>query len=147
MQALGDFIDMAAAISKTNRNVRLPDPLHNDVKSAAAKLGITLEKAYEMALVDWLANLRGDPPPKQGRGKPPIVFPSGNAAESKNLSATFSVPDNRKLLEMLAIVLKHGAADEIRLVKEGIELFANRIREDPPEGENPRTEGRKRPGR
>ena len=39
---------------KSNKNVRLPDDLHNAVKAAAATRGVTVESAYEEGMTRWL---------------------------------------------------------------------------------------------
>jgi hypothetical protein len=135
-----ELIQMADPISKENVNVKLPTGLHQRVKAAAITRTGTTEKAYAEALESWLSSPAAS---QKAQGKSPIEFPSVDAAESKNLSATFSDPANRRLAEMLATVLKSGVSDAINAVTENLKVFSKYVKGEPPD-ENSGTEGPRR---
>src|SRR5882724_9279845 len=90
------------------------------LKQAALNRGLPVQEMLERAVESYLAS-RHEPAPK-GEGKNPIAVATLETPEWKAYRELFSPPRNRRLLEMLAKVLKSGVQKAIGAASSALEL-------------------------
>lgn len=111
---------------------RIEDELDEKFGLACVKRRLSRPKGVIAAIEMWMSAATPGTPQKWS-GQTPIVFPASESAEFKTYRDTFSSPENRRLLEMLLVVLKTGDPDAIAVVTSAIKLVTPHAKAQGPE--------------